>query len=51
MDIVNWFKENIIPELDKKEKINTKLLKDIEIIINNEYINYKIYFIVVVEIK
>ena len=46
MDIVNWFKENIFPELDKKAKINTKLLKDIEIIIKHEYLHSKFYSIV-----
>ena len=47
MDVVNWFKENIIPELDKKAKINTKLLKDIEIIIKHEYLHSKFYSIIV----
>ncbi|KKK44096.1 hypothetical protein LCGC14_0931850 [marine sediment metagenome] len=51
MDIVNWFKENILPELDKKEKINTKLLKDIEIIIKHEYLHYKFYSIVDLDIE
>ena len=46
VDIVNWFKENILPELDKKEKINTKLLKDIEVIIKHEYLHCKFYSIV-----
>lgn len=45
MDIVNWFKENILPELDKKEKINTKLLRDIEVIIKHEYLHCKFYSI------
>jgi len=46
LDIVNWFKENILPELDKKEKINTKLLKDIEVIIKHEYLHSKFYSII-----
>lgn len=51
MDLVNWFKENIIPELDKTEKINTNLLKDIEIIIKHEYLHCKFYSIVNLDTK
>ncbi len=51
MDIINWFKENILPELDKKEKINTKLLKDIEVIIKHEYLHCKFYSIIGLDIK
>lgn len=46
MDIVNWFKENILLELDKKTKINTELLKDIEVIIKHEYLHCKFYSII-----
>ena len=46
-DIGNWFKKNILPELDKKAKINTKLLKDIEVIIKHEYLHCKFYGIIV----
>ena len=51
LNIVNWFKENVHPELDRKEKINTELLKDIEIIIKHEYLHCKFYSIIGLDIE